>query len=145
MCADALRRESESGILNFEISGQKSLLPLLQIAHKAIPRAASTLQEVLLILHRLGRFLKKHLDESTILSLTLAEMQPRLDNPSVVEHHQSTLRQQRRQRTELRMADATTIADKQFAAVAPEATGTWQCARRAKDSRNRVSESVSFP
>ena len=97
MCADALRRESESGMLNFEISGQKSLLPLLQIAHQTEPFAMTPRLEHLLVVGRSKGFEQEHLYQG---SRIFTEMQACLYHLRVIEYHQRPLWQMVRKMAE---------------------------------------------
>ena len=101
--------------LDFEVSLQTALLPLLQVSNHAEPRAVTRSLEHQLIVGWCGRLHEEHLDECARL---LAEVHACLDHLGVVEHHHGTLRQIFRKMIEHIVAHLAVLVDQQFAVVA---------------------------
>ena len=77
-------------ILNFYLSCKGSLFPLLEVTHKAIPRAFLGCLEHQFIIRRTSRLKQKHFNKGTCI---LAEMHARLDYLCVIKHHECPLGQ----------------------------------------------------
>ena len=75
---------------HFHLAGQSAVFPLFQVAHEAKPAATRGLLEHQGIVVGADGLQAKHFDECARF---LAEMQARLDDLRVVEHHQRTFRQ----------------------------------------------------
>ena len=101
--------------LDLEVALQTALLPLLQVAYHAEPRAMTCRLEHELIVGRIGRLHEEDLYQGTRL---LAEMQTRLNHPGVVVNHQSALGQILRQTVEYILAYLTMTVEKKFGVVA---------------------------
>ena len=114
MSAHTRGRESDPFLSDAYFLVQGSGLPFLQVAHHAIPRAFASAEEVLLILHRQGWFQDEDFYQSAKRVLILcgsgfSEVQTSSDHTSVVENHQSTLRQIIWKATEMVLADVALL------------------------------------
>ena len=98
-------------VANGQLAMERALLPFFEIAHKAVPRAMAAHLEHQLIVGRLGGFEQEDLDEGTRF---LAEVQAGLDNLGIIEDHQRTLRQVRREIAERVLAHLTMVIDEQL-------------------------------
>ena len=107
-------RERECTTTYNNLLGQRTLLPLLEVAHETEPAALLSLRKHLHILIRGKRLKTEHLDLCPCL---LAEMQTSLYHSSIVEHHECSRWQMLRERCEAIFTHLTATIEKQLGAI----------------------------